>query len=201
MHWAGYIIPVLLSAFTGWVVAYAAVKLLFHPRQRVRILGMGVQGVFPKNQEKIAEKVSQAIAATFSFNDLEQKVTNPENFARLKPEIEEHIDHFLRTSLAKQFPMLSMFVGDKTINQLKTAFLTELESLFPVLMKSYMVNLSQDIDPEKTVKDKINGISSERLEELLKQFTGKAFLTFQLAGALLGFLMGLLQVLLNGWLS
>ncbi len=201
MHWAGYIIPVLLSAFTGWVVAYAAVKLLFHPRQRVRILGMGVQGVFPKNQEKIAEKVSQAIAATFSFNDLEQKVTNPENFARLKPEIEEHIDHFLRTSLAKQFPMLSMFVGDKTINQLKAAFLTELESLFPVLMKSYMAKLSQDIDPEKTVKDKINGISSERLEELLKQFTGKAFLTFQFAGALLGFLMGLLQVLLNDWLS
>ena len=52
-----------------------------------------------------------------------------------------------------------MLIGDKTINQLKVAFLTELESLFPVLMKSYISNLQKEFDIEKQVSEKIAGFS------------------------------------------
>jgi hypothetical protein len=38
-------------------------------------------------------------------------------------------------------PMIGMFIGEKTINELKAVFITELESLFPVIMKSYLGNL------------------------------------------------------------
>ena len=42
--------------------------------------------------------------------------------------------------------MLGMLIGEKTIVQLKGAFLLELELLFPVLMENYMNKLEQDID-------------------------------------------------------
>jgi uncharacterized membrane protein YheB (UPF0754 family) len=198
MHWSNYIIPVLLSAFTGWVTTWIAIKMLFHPRNPVRILGFTLQGIFPKNQRLIAEKLGQVVGKELlSFAEIEAKVTNPENLQKLKPEIEKHIDGFLRERLKEVFPVISMFVGDKTINQLKTAFLDELESLFPVLMKSYMDKLQHDLDLEKIVRDKVAGFSSRKLEDILDQITKKEFQFLEFIGGFFGFLIGLVQVLFS----
>ena len=93
--------------------------------------------------------------------------------------------------------MLSMFIGDKTINQLKTAFLTELENLFPILMKNYMKKLESDLDLEKIVTEKVASFSSEKLEDILNQITKKEFQFLEVIGAVFGFIIGLLQVLLT----
>ena len=93
--------------------------------------------------------------------------------------------------------MLSMFIGEKTITQLKAAFLMELESLFPVLMKNYMNKLEKELDLEKIVTEKVAGFSTEKLEDILDQITKKEFKFLELIGALFGLLIGLVQVLIN----
>lgn len=198
MHWYNYIVPVLLSAFTGWITTWIAIKMLFHPRNPVNIFGWKVQGIFPKNQQLIAQKLGQVVSKEFlSFAEIEAKVTSPDNLQKLKPEIEKHVDKFLREKLGELFPMLSMFIGEKTINQLKTAFLVELENLFPILMKNYMGKLEQDLDLEKIVTEKVAGFSSEKLEEILHQITKKEFQFLEVIGGIFGLLIGLLQVLLT----
>ena len=198
MHWTNYIIPVLLSTFTGWVTTWIAIKMLFHPRNPVNILGFKLQGIFPKNQQLIAQKLGQVVSKEFlSFAEIEAKVTNPDNLQMLKPEIEKHIDKFLREKLTDLFPMLSMFIGDKTINQLKDAFLMELESLFPILMKSYMTKLEKDLDLEKIVTEKVASFSSEKLEDILNQITKKEFKFLEIIGGFFGLLIGLVQVLIQ----
>ena len=198
MSWTQYIIPVLLSAFTGWITTWIAIKLLFHPRNPVNVLGLKIQGIFPKNQLLIAQKLGQVVSKELiSFGEIEAKVTDPENLKKLRPEIEAHIDGFLREKLKETFPMLSMFMGDKTINQLKGAFLMELEILFPVLMKSYMTKLEQDLDLEKIVTEKVAGFSSDKLENILDQITKREFKFLELVGAAFGFLIGIVQVLIN----
>lgn len=198
MSWTDYIVPILFSAFTGWVTTWIAIKMLFHPRKPISIFGFKVQGIFPKNQQLIAEKLGQVVSKEFlSFDEIEAKVINPDNLEKLKPEIEAHIDIFLREKLVTLFPMLSMFIGDKTINQLKTAFLTELENLFPILMKNYMKKLESDLDLEKIVTEKVASFSSEKLEDILNQITKKEFQFLEVIGAVFGFIIGLVQVLLT----
>ena len=198
MSWTDYIVPILFSAFTGWVTTWIAIKMLFHPRKPIPIFGFKVQGIFPKNQQLIAEKLGQVVSKEFlSFAEIEAKVINPDNLEKLKPEIEAHIDIFLREKLVTLFPMLSMFIGDKTINQLKTAFLTELENLFPILMKNYMKKLESDLDLEKIVTEKVASFSSEKLEDILNQITKKEFQFLEVIGAVFGFIIGLVQVLLT----
>ena len=198
MSWTDYIVPILFSAFTGWVTTWIAIKMLFHPRKPISIFGFKVQGIFPKNQQLIAQKLGQVVSKEFlSFDEIEAKVINPDNLEKLKPEIEAHIDIFLREKLVTLFPMLSMFIGDKTINQLKTAFLTELENLFPILMKNYMKKLESDLDLEKIVTEKVASFSSEKLEDILNQITKKEFQFLEVIGAVFGFIIGLLQVLLT----
>ena len=174
-----YILPLLLSCFTGWFVIWISIKLLFRPLKPITIGSFKIQGILPANQQLIAEKIGRMVSTElFSFDALQQKVTDPENFNKLKPEIEKHIDSFLRVRLKETFPMLSMMIGDKTINQLKTAFLTELETLFPAVMKSYVSNLEKDLDIEKEISEKIAGFSISKTEDLVyksakKQLIGK----------------------------
>ena len=195
-----YTLPLLLSAFTGWFVIWLIIKILFWPQQPFAIAGFKIQGVLTANQQLIAEKIGKLVSAEFSFDALQQKVTDPENFNKLKPEIETHIDSFLRERLKVTFPMLSMLIGDKTITQLKTAFLTELETLFPALMKSYVANLEKEFDIEKLVSEKIAGFSISKTEALIYALAKKQLIKVQLLGAIIGLLTGLIHIFINAQL-
>ena len=192
------ILTPIISAFTGWVTTWIAIKMLFHPRKPVNIFGFKLQGIFPKNQHEIAIKLGQVVSKELlSFEEIEQKITSSENLEKLKPEIEAHIDNFLRNKLKDVFPMLSMFIGEKTIVQLKEAFLMELQSLFPVLMKTYMNKLQHDLDLEKIVVEKVANFSTEKLEDILDQITKKEFKFLEIVGGVFGLLIGLTQVLIT----
>lgn len=195
MNWTGYIITVLLSTFTGWITTWIAIKMLFHPRKPIKILGLTIQGIFPKNQRLIAIKLGQVVGKELlSFDEIEQKVTNPENLQKLRPDIENHIDNFLRNKLKDVFPMIAMLIGEKTILQLKDAFLLELESLFPVLMKGYMAKLEKDLDLEKIVTEKVASFSTKKLEDILNQITKKEFKFLEFVGGFFGFIIGLIEI-------
>ena len=198
MNLTGNLITIILSTFTGWVTTWIAIKMLFHPRRPFKLLGLTIQGIFPKNQRLIAEKLGQVVGKELlSFDEIEQKVTNPENLEKLRPEIEKHVDHFLRNKIQEVFPMLAMMIGEKTILQLKDALLTEFETLFPTLMKSYMTKLEEDLDLEKIVTEKVANFSSEKLEDILNQITKREFKFLDFIGGFFGLLIGLIQVALS----
>jgi uncharacterized membrane protein YheB (UPF0754 family) len=194
ISWWFYTIP-FISAFIHWLTIWMALKLLFHPRQPKKVLGFTLQGIFPKRQRQIAESLGRIVGQELlSFGDIEKAITDPQNVQRILPLVEEHIDHFLRNKLKETMPMIAMFIGDKTINQLKTVFMKELEELFPIIMRNYVTHLRDDLDLEKMVVEKIAGFSNDRLETMLNEFLTKEFRFVEVIGAALGFLIGLLQI-------
>ena len=191
------LIPII-SAFIGWFTNWIAIKMLFHPRVPTKILGITFQGIFPKRQRQFAEKLGKLVSnELLSFRDIEQKITDPNNIKKIMPHVEGHIDHFLRNKLSEQMPVISMFIGDKTITQLKVVFISELEILFPTIMESYMGNLQNELDLEKIITEKVSGFSSDKLEEILNAIMSKEFRFVEIIGAVLGFVIGLVQVLIS----
>src|SRR5206468_133983 len=133
-----------------------------------KILGFTLHGVFPKRQRQIAESLGRIVGQELlSFTDIEKTITNPANVEKILPLAEQHIDNFLRNKLKESMPMIGMFIGDKTINQLKEVFMKELAELFPVIMQQYVAHLKNDLDLEKIVVDKIANFSSDKLEKML----------------------------------
>ena len=172
--------------------------MLFHPRQPKKILGVTFHGIFPKRQQQFAEKLGKLVSAEFlSFDDIEQKISNPENLKKVMPMIETHVDDFLRNRLKDEMPVISMFIGDKTITNLKTMFMKEIESLFPQVMKQYAANLKTELDLEQIVIKKVAGFSSDKLEEVLYQIMSKEFRFVEIIGAVIGLIIGIVQVLIT----
>lgn len=188
----------LISAFIGWVTNWVAIKMLFHPREPKRILGIRFHGIFPKRQQQFAERLGKIVSDEFlSFTDIKDKLSSPDNLSKIMPVIEEHIDDFLRHRLSQEMPVISMFIGDKTITKLKGAFMQELERLFPDVMTRFAAQLQTELDLEHIVIQKVSAFSSDKLEEILYQIMSKEFRFVEIIGAAIGFLIGLVQVLLT----
>jgi uncharacterized membrane protein YheB (UPF0754 family) len=188
------LIPVI-SAFIGWFTNWIAIKMLFHPKLPVKVLGITFHGIFPKRQEQFAVKLGKLVSEQLlSFGDIEEKLTNPKNLHKMMPQVEQHIDYFLREKLSETMPMISMFIGDKTIEKLKSTLTDELERLFPSLIKNYAASLKNELDLEKIVTEKVKNFSSDQLEAILYQVMSREFRFVEIIGAVLGFTIGLLQI-------
>ena len=184
-----------ISAFIGWVTNWVAIKMLFHPRNPVKFLGITIHGIFPKRQRQFAEKLGKLVGQELlSFAEIEAQLTAGENLSKLSPIVEEHLDHFLRNKLAAEMPIVSAFIGEKTIVKLKAVFLEEMNLLFPSLMKKYAQQLEEDLDLERIVTEKVINFSSDKLESLLYQIMSKEFRFVEIIGGVIGFLIGLLQI-------
>jgi uncharacterized membrane protein YheB (UPF0754 family) len=183
MNWWLLTIPVI-SACIGWITNLVAIKLLF-------------SRIIPRQQPLIAQKIGKLVSTELlSFDEIGQKITSPENIQKIMPVVEQHMDDFLRNRLKQAFPIISMFISDKMIGELKVVFMKELEELFPVMMKNYVKNLEQDLDLEHLVTTKLASFPPEKLEAGLSQSMRKEFRGVNLFAAAIGFCIGLVQLLI-----
>ena len=169
--------------------------MLFHPRNPKRFLGITMQGIFPKRQKQVAAKLGAVVAnELLHFDEIAVLIKDPSMLASLKPTIESHVDTFLHQKLKEKLPVISMFVGEGTLNKLKDGLMEEIDILLPEIIGKYADNLSSSIDIEKMVTDKVSNFSSDKLEEILESVMSKEFRFIELIGAVLGFVIGLIQM-------
>jgi uncharacterized membrane protein YheB (UPF0754 family) len=189
-----YLIP-LVSTMLGWLINHLLVRAIFHPRKPRTILGLTIQGIFPRRKNKLAENIALfASEELFSFKEIENKIADPENFQKIMPQVEQHLDDFLKVKLPRAMPVISMFIGDKTIAQLKSVFVAELELLFPEIMKTYLGKLQQQTDLKKIIKAKILAAPDEKIEAIFISVLDKELKWVKFVGGITGFIIGIIQL-------
>ncbi len=183
----------LLSAAGGFFIVWLLSKCIFYPVQPITILGIRFQGAIPKKLPDIAAACGAFVKKEFDASQLTRQISKPENFQKILPQVEEHIDNFLKVKLPASMPMIGMLIGDRTISQLKSIFIAELESLFPVVMTGYMQSVQTDLDIEKMVREKITAIGPVAIAQTLSATIGQPLRKALALGALLGFILGCLE--------
>lgn len=192
-----YTLP-FIAALVGWFTNFIAVKMLFHPKNPVNILGVyTLQGIFPKNQKKVAENIGRMVAEELlSSEDLKEKLNNPENILSIKELVEAKIDFYLNVTFPKNYPITAAIVGDKRKSKLKEAVMDEVHESVPAMIDSYMANIEEKFNVEHIIQEKVNNLSPERLEDLIMKLLNKEFKFIEYIGAVIGFLIGWIQVLM-----
>ena len=184
-----------IAAFTGWFTTWIAIYMLFHPRNPIKFMGITIQGIFPKRQRQVAEKLGAVVAKELiHFDEIAAQLKDPEMLRGLNPVIEKHLDNFLQVKLKEKLPIISMFVGDGTMQKIKEGMLEEIELLLPEIINQYTDSLSTRIDIEKMVTEKVTNFSSDKLEEILQAVMKKEFWFLEIIGGVLGLLIGLIQM-------
>lgn len=190
-----YFFP-LIGALTGWITNWIAVKMLFHPKEPKKFLFFKVQGVFPKRQKVMAEKLGNIVASElFSIDDVVEKMKSADN-TEVLGFVETKIDDFINVKLTASMPMLAMLLNDDIKGKIKSTLLTEIEEVIPGVIDSYANKLKNEVDVKAIVYEKVVNFSSDKLEEILFSIMKKEFKFIELLGGVLGFIIGLIQMLL-----
>ena len=109
-------------------------------------------------------------------------------------QIGKRIERTIREKLVKSFPMLSMFLSDGMVTKVTETFKEELRDFMAQSADDLSTKLERELDVRKMVREKVEAFSTEKLEEILVSLMKKEFRFIELVGALLGFLIGCLQI-------
>lgn len=190
-----YLLP-FIGALTGWVTNWIAVKMLFHPKEPKNFGLFKVQGVFPKRQKVMAEKLGNIVAnELFSIDDVVSKMKGADN-TEVLGFVEGKIDDFINIKLQASMPMLSMLLNADLKAKIKNTLMQEIEEVIPGVIESYANKLKTEVDVKAIVKEKVTNFSSDKLEEILVSIMKKEFKFIELLGGVLGFIIGLIQLAL-----
>ncbi|MCB0333525.1 MAG: DUF445 family protein [Bdellovibrionales bacterium] len=188
----------LIGALIGWVTNYIAVKMLFHPRRPLRLLFFSVQGVFPKRQKALAHKLGKIVSdELISVGDITEKLKGKATSEEVLHTVADRIEKVLTDRLPVIIPMVAMFLTPDLIQMIKNAFMDDLRSMIGDVIEKLSHELESELDVHEMVEEKVANFSSDKLEEILFAIMSKEFRFIELVGAVLGFLIGLVQV---GWL-
>jgi len=183
-----------ISAAIGWFTNYVAIKMLFYPRQPKDYLVVKLHGIFPKRKHILAERLGRVVKRDlFSIEMVKEKLDNEPNRENIKASIMAELETYLLTKFKESNPMLGMLLNEKMMKQIKERIAAMLEDLVPKLMEQ-MTHKLDEVDVEQMVFDKVNNFSNEKLEALLMSVIKKELKFIELAGAFLGFIIGLIQV-------
>lgn len=191
-----YLLP-FIAALIGWATNYLAIKMLFHPHEPKKIIGLTFHGVFPKRQAQIAEKLGELVAnELFSIKDVAKKIEALSTQPEALEEVGKRIEKTIRGKLMAAFPMLSMFLSDEMIEKVTTLFKGELEDFLRVSAEGLSSKLEESVDVQALVREKVQAFSSHKVEELLLGFMEQEFRFIEKIGAVLGFIIGCIQLVL-----
>ena len=154
-----------------------------------------IQGIFPKRQNDIAEKLGVIVAEELlSFDDIKERFKELEDIDSIKRIIETKMDDFLENEVPQSAPLIYLMVGNKTKDKIKTYVLAEVEKTIPDVIAHYIQKVESNIDIRQLVYDKVANFSSEKLESIVFAILKKEFKFIEIIGAILGFIIGLIQV-------
>lgn len=192
-----YILIPIISAAVGWFTNFIAVKMLFRPQKPVKLLFFTIQGIFPKNQKLVAQKIGRMVAdELLSAEDVRDRIANQDNIEFIKTIFEEKIDDYLNNTFPQNYPITSVFFGQKRKTKIKEDLVIEVEKAAPDVIDSYIKNLEMSFNVEEIIQERIEQLSPARLENLIMGILQKEFKFIEWIGAIIGFLIGLLQLLL-----
>lgn len=193
-----YVLLPLIAGLIGWFTNYIAVWMLFNPKNPIKILGITFHGIFPKRQKILAERIGKLVAEQLLHSsDLKDKLLNADTVGSITEMVEEKIDDYLLNVFPEKYPITSIFFGAKRKAQIKMDLLDEVQHAVPELLKAYAQQIDEKIDIEAIVTEKVENLNSDMLEKLLNNILKSEFKFIEWVGAILGFLIGILQLLVS----
>lgn len=186
----------LISALIGWLTNYIAIKMLFHPRRPLNLGLFTVQGILPRRQADIAVQLGRIVATDLlSSEDLVARLTNDNSRAVYRDFVDAEAEKFIVKKLYPSIPLSRVFLRTKTIARLKESLVDELLDKLPDMIARLTEPETGSLDIQQMVEAQVLAFSTDRLEKMLHEILSKEFRFIEVLGAVLGFVIGCIQML------
>ena len=194
---SAWVMP-LFGGFTGWFTDWLALKMIFEPREPRRFLGvLEWQGLFLRRRREVAADYGALIA---------QEVITPRNVFdavlrgplsdRLYALVTTHVKRAVDEQAGLAKPLVVLAVGTAQYEAMKQAVADRLMQRLPDTLRGIEAYAGEAMDLRNTLVSKMQEMTPEEFEGLLRPAFQQDEWILIAVGAVLGFLVGELQVFL-----
>jgi uncharacterized membrane protein YheB (UPF0754 family) len=186
----------LFGGFTGWFTDWLALKMIFNPKQPTRYLGLFQwQGLFLKRRREVSAEYGRLIAreVVTPHNIIEAVLRGPLS-DRLYTMVQKQVQRLVDEQAGMARPFVVFAVGSAKYQSMKKMVSEELMKRLPDTMKSMESYAGQAMDIEHTMVSKMQELSPEEFEGLLRPAFQQDEWILIAVGAVLGFMVGEFQV-------
>jgi uncharacterized membrane protein YheB (UPF0754 family) len=184
----------LFGAAIGWFTDWLAIKLVFFPRERRRILGVfPLQGVFQRRRDEVAKQYAAVVAReVMTVPNLVDGVLNGPRADRLRDMIRETVEEAIEEQAALARPL----VGATRFADLKKTAADRAIRYLPTTMLTAERYATEALDIRDTIATKMRRLTRIEYEGLLRPAFRQDEWKLIAVGAAIGAVIGELQVLL-----
>jgi uncharacterized membrane protein YheB (UPF0754 family) len=199
--WGLFHNPWIMPGFgfvTGFASDWLALNLIFIPREPVRLFGfIPIQGVLHTQRDNVTRDYARILANDlFSPDALLDAILHGPTAERLFAAIEKEVSSALDTQAGVAQPFIKLAIGTKRYHQAKDAIVQMLLERLPETMQQAKEYAAKTLDMENLIVDKMNKLSPDEYEAILRPVFKDDEMLMVMVGAVLGFLVGELQVVL-----
>jgi uncharacterized membrane protein YheB (UPF0754 family) len=184
----------LFGAAIGWFTDWLAIKLVFFPRERRRILGLfPLQGVFQRRRDEVAKQYATIVAReVMTIPNLVAGVLNGPRADRLREMIRETVEQ----AIEEQAGLARQLVGQTRFTDLKKTAADRAVRYLPTTMLTAERYATEALDIRDTIATKMRRLTRVEYEGLLRPAFRQDEWKLIAVGAAIGAIIGELQVLL-----
>ncbi len=196
-----FILLPVIGAFIGWGTNLLAIRSLFYPLKPIKLPLTKVvfQGLIPKRKKELAQSVGNVVEKElFSWDDLINQIDN----SFLQQEIMTNVVEFVKQWLDKKMPAIVPRRITKVMEELLINTITqEFTRKLPEILLKIGSAAEKEANIGRMVEEKINNMSLQNIEQMVYQIGRKELKQIEYLGAILGFLIGIVQALLVYFIS
>lgn len=194
--------PIVLPAFglfTGWFTDWLALKMIFHPKEPKRILGLfRWQGLFLKRRREVSAAYGELVASEVitPSNIIEAVLRGPMS-DRLFAMVQSHVVRMVDEQAGLVKPIVVFAVGTDRYRQMKSAVARKIVDRLPHTLRHVEKYAGEAMNIRATLVSKLQELTPREFEGILRPAFQQDEWILIAVGAVLGFLVGELQVFLQ----
>ena len=194
--WVLYPAPWILPAAgfgVGYMTNWIAIKLVFAPREPVRVGPITVQGLFHKRQAEVAEAFGRIVATrVLNADNIVRTVMEGDGAARMNEIVEHRVGELITKYEAH--PMAKLVVPEEQRPALRAEVLERIKTEWPKPGGFFHTFAGESVDLNGELERRMKALDRESYEGVLRPAFQQDEWKLIAAGAILGTVAGVLQL-------
>ncbi len=185
----------LLGAAIGYLTNRIAVKMIFRPIRPWNILGIKVQGLMPRRQQDLAQSIGRIVGGHLVQHD---DIVRGLQKVDLEGLLEDVLDRGLSPKIEslRSLPLIGGFLTTERVEELKAALVEGILSQREAIFEKLEEAVEQGLDVQELVTEKVASFPVQKLESLILEVASRELRAIEILGGVLGFLIGIGQILI-----
>ena len=194
--WVLYPAPWVLPAAgfcVGYLTNWIAIRLVFFPREPVKLGRMTVQGLFHKRQNEVAEAFGRIVATrVLNADNIVATVMDGDGAARMNEIVEQRISDLIAKYEAH--PMAKLVLPEEERPALRAELLERIKTEWPKPGGFFHTFAAESVDLQGELERRMKALDRESYEGVLRPAFRQDEWKLIAAGAVLGTTAGVLQL-------